>query len=88
MVAEITPEFACAALVRSRSPGLSLICIQGTVLCMFTLVLFSNLVGIGRSIYKVKAPAVSGGKEKPGFDRLFRIHYNTLEQIPVCVFVH
>lgn len=39
---------------------------------------FVTLVGMARSRYKVKAPAVTG---HPDFERYFRVQQNTLEQL-------
>lgn len=40
----------------------------------------SIMVGLARGKYGVKAPATSG---HPDFERRFRVHYNTLEQLPM-----
>lgn len=45
------------------------------------LVLYMSIrVGQGRYKYDIKAPATTGN---PDFERLYRVHYNTLEQLPV-----
>ena len=41
---------------------------------------FSFQVGKARSTYGVKAPAISGN---PDFERVFRVHMNTLEWMPI-----
>jgi glutathione S-transferase len=38
------------------------------------------LVGRGRHKYGIAAPATTG---HPDFERLYRVHYNTLEQLPI-----
>jgi uncharacterized MAPEG superfamily protein len=43
---------------------------------------FSTLVGRARGKYNVPAPAISG---HPVFDRYFRAHQNTLEQLVIFV---
>jgi glutathione S-transferase len=42
--------------------------------------LFSFQVGKARETYGVKAPAISGN---PDFERVFRVHMNTLEWMPI-----
>ena len=60
-----------------------------TVMLLATLecLVFSFLVGFARGKYKVAAPAVTG---HPDFERYFRVHQNTLEQLiiflPSCWF--
>ena len=44
--------------------------------------IFGMLVGWARGKYKVPAPAVTG---HPVFERYFRVHQNTLEQLVVFV---
>lgn len=51
-----------------------------TVLALLQFVIFGIFVGRARSRYGVKAPATSGHE---AFERYFRIHYNTLEQLIV-----
>jgi glutathione S-transferase len=41
---------------------------------------FSFQVGKARASYGIKAPAISGN---PDFERIFRIHMNTLEWMPI-----
>jgi glutathione S-transferase len=48
------------------------------VLAIFQLFFFGIMVGRARAQYGVKAPATSGHEI---FDRAFRIHMNTLEQL-------
>ena len=52
------------------------------VTCLATLMylLFSFQVGKARETYGVKAPAISGN---PDFERVFRVHMNTLEWMPI-----
>ena len=52
------------------------------VTCLATLMylLFSFQVGKAREAYGVKAPAISGN---PDFERVFRVHMNTLEWLPI-----
>ena len=51
-----------------------------TMLALLEYMFFSFRVGAGRGKYGVEAPATSG---HPEFDRLFRVHQNTLEQLIV-----
>jgi glutathione S-transferase len=51
-----------------------------TILALLENLYFSFRVGAGRGKYGVEAPATSG---PPEFDRLFRVHQNTLEQLIV-----
>ncbi len=37
-------------------------------------------VGIARNKYNIKAPKISGNED---FERVFRVHYNTLEGLPL-----
>ena len=53
-----------------------------TALILIQYMVFGMLVGRARGKYGVKAPAISGD---PIFDRHFRVHQNTLEQIIVTV---
>lgn len=39
-------------------------------------------VGMARKKYGIKAPATTGN---PAFERTFRVHYNTLEQLPIFI---
>ena len=53
------------------------------VVCMLALIeyiAFSMLVGRARGLYGVEAPATSGHEL---FDRYYRVHINTLEQLAV-----
>ena len=53
------------------------------VVCMLALIeyiVFSLLVGRARGLYGVEAPATSGHEL---FDRYYRVHINTLEQLAV-----
>lgn len=43
---------------------------------------FAMLVGKARGTYEVKAPAISG---HPVFERYYRVHVNTLEQLMVFI---
>ena len=52
------------------------------VLALAEFVVFGILVARARSRFGVKAPAMSGQEV---FDRYFRVHYNTLEQLIVFV---
>lgn len=52
------------------------------MLALSEYVLFGILVGAARGRTGVKAPAVSGNEE---FERYFRVHYNTLEQLVMFV---
>jgi glutathione S-transferase len=49
-----------------------------TVLMLFVYVFMANRVGRWRAKYDVKAPATSG---HPLFERAFRVHMNTVEQL-------
>ena len=52
------------------------------VIALLEYVVFGALVGRARGRYGVKAPATSGHEV---FERYFRVHYNTLEQMVVFV---
>lgn len=52
------------------------------LLALLEYVVFGMLVGRARGKYGVDAPATSG---HPVFERYFRVHYNTLEQLVVFV---
>ena len=43
---------------------------------------FGMLVGKARGTYEIKAPAISG---HPIFERYYRVHMNTLEQLTVFI---
>ena len=47
-------------------------------LAVLEFVIFGIFVGRARGLYQVKAPATTGNEV---FERYFRIHYNTLEQL-------
>jgi glutathione S-transferase len=49
-----------------------------TVLMLFVYVFMANRVGRWRGKYEIKAPATSG---HPLFERAFRVHANTVEQM-------
>lgn len=49
-----------------------------TVLALLQYVWFGVQVGSLRVKHQVKAPAISG---HPEFERMFRVHYNTMEQL-------
>jgi glutathione S-transferase len=51
-----------------------------TVLILLQFTWFGIQVGSTRAKHDVKAPAMSGA---PEFDRSFRVHYNTMEQLVV-----
>lgn len=56
-----------------------------TIVCMLALleyIVLGFIVGSARGRYGVEAPATSG---HPEFDRRYRVHYNTLEQLMVFV---
>ncbi len=56
-----------------------------TIVCMLALLEFmvlGMLVGQARGRFEVQAPATSGHEI---FDRYFRVHYNTLEQLAVFI---
>jgi len=52
------------------------------LLVLLEYVVFGLLVGRARGKYGVNAPATAG---HPVFERYFRVHYNTLEQLVVFV---
>lgn len=52
------------------------------VLAVLQLMAFGALVGQARGKYNVKAPAVTGAD---GFERIYRVQMNTLEQIVMFV---
>lgn len=49
-----------------------------SMLALIQIIAFTMLVGRARGMYDVKAPAVTGNEM---FERYYRVHYNTLEQI-------
>jgi uncharacterized membrane protein YecN with MAPEG domain len=51
-----------------------------TVLALMQFVWFGIQVGSQRAKHEVKAPTMSG---PPEFERMFRVHYNTMEQLVV-----
>lgn len=51
-----------------------------TVLAILQFVWFGIQVGSLRAKHEIKAPSMSGA---PEFERMFRIHYNTMEQLLV-----
>ena len=53
-----------------------------TVLILIQTLFFGFEVGKARGKYKIKAPAVSGDEM---FDRHYRIHQNTIEQIVIFI---
>lgn len=53
-----------------------------TMLALIQVVIFGFLVGSARGKYGIKAPAVSGNEM---FERYYRVHYNTLEQLIIFV---
>lgn len=53
-----------------------------TLLALAQFVLFAMQVGSMRGKYGINAPAVSGD---PQFERMFRVHQNTMEQLVVFI---
>jgi uncharacterized membrane protein YecN with MAPEG domain len=53
-----------------------------TLLAVLEFVVFGLLVGMARGKYDVQAPATTGNEL---FERHYRIHYNTLEQLMVFI---
>ena len=53
-----------------------------TVLAVFQVFSFAYLVGKQRVKHGVKAPAIAG---EPEFERAFRIHQNTVEQMVIFI---
>ena len=51
-----------------------------TMLALLEFVYFSMKVGAARGKYEVKAPATTGNEM---FERHYRVHYNTLEQLVI-----
>lgn len=49
-----------------------------SMLALIQLIVFAMLVGRARGKYGVDAPAVTGNEM---FERFYRVHYNTIEQI-------
>jgi len=49
-----------------------------TVLALLQYTLFGVQVGAMRGKHEAKAPAMTGA---PEFERMFRVHYNTMEQL-------
>lgn len=52
------------------------------LLALLQYVWFSARVGMARGKYKIDAPACSGDEK---FERLFRVHMNTLEQLIIFI---
>ena len=52
------------------------------LLAIVEYVVFGALVGRARTKYQVKAPATTGNEM---FERYFRVHYNSLEQLIIFV---
>src|ERR1700743_791010 len=61
---------------------LSMFPLSALVTCLAIMVYFaiSFQVGKARATYGIKAPATSGN---PDFERIFRVHMNTLEWMPI-----
>jgi len=53
-----------------------------TALALLQFTWFGVQVGAMRAKHKIKAPAMFGQSE---FDRMYRVHYNTLEQLVVVL---
>ncbi len=53
-----------------------------TLLAIAQYVYFGSKVGMARGKYNIKAPATSGDEM---FDRHYRVHYNTMEQLLVFI---
>lgn len=53
-----------------------------TALALSQVIVFSYLVGKARGKYGISAPAISGN---PNFEREFRVHQNTLEQLVAVI---
>ena len=53
-----------------------------TVLALLQFTWFGVEVGFKRGKHQVKAPAMSG---PPEFERMYRVHYNTMEQLVVLL---
>jgi len=51
-----------------------------TILALLLYFIMSLRVGRARTTYNIAAPAISGN---PDFERIFRIHANTLEWLPI-----
>ena len=51
-----------------------------TILALLLYFIMSLRVGRARSTYNIPAPAIGGN---PDFERIFRIHANTLEWLPI-----
>ena len=51
-----------------------------TMLALLEFLYFGMKVGAARGKYDVKAPATTGNEH---FERVYRIHYNTLEQLVI-----
>ena len=50
------------------------------MLALVQLIVFGALVGMARTKYGIKAPAVTGNEI---FERYYRVHYNSIEQVVV-----
>jgi len=53
-----------------------------TALALIQVLVFAIQVGQQRVTHNVRAPAVSG---PPGFERAFRVHQNTVEQLVIFI---
>lgn len=51
-----------------------------TILALLLYMYIGYAVGAARGKYDIKAPAVTG---HPGFERVYRVQMNTVEQIPI-----
>jgi glutathione S-transferase len=75
------------SLLLSRAPTLQGIMFMELVAIVISLALlqysvFGMLVGKARGTYEIKAPAITG---HPIFDRYYRVHMNTLEQLIIFI---
>lgn len=53
-----------------------------TMLIVLQFIYFMSKVGAARAKHDIKAPAITGNEE---FERNFRVHQNTLEQLPLIL---
>jgi hypothetical protein len=75
------------SLLLSSAPTLQGIMFMELVAIVISLALlqysvFGMLVGRARGTYEIKAPAITG---HPIFDRYYRVHMNTLEQLIIFI---
>jgi glutathione S-transferase len=53
-----------------------------TIIALLVYLSQGIFVGLARKKYNIKAPKISGNED---FERVFRVHYNTLENLPLLL---